>query len=94
MHPPAGDHPPSLPESILDGAHHAPPGLSKEQFLMVILIVCGMCLVYVLVGSFFEKHNVSFGHETGLVIVLGVMLSWFFSKNPDINIYLNDKILF
>ena len=76
------------------GAHHAPTGLSKENFLLVILLVCFMCIVYVVIGTFFKAKKSPFGHETGLVILLGVLLSWIFTFFPDFNIYLNDKILF
>jgi NhaP-type Na+/H+ or K+/H+ antiporter len=95
-HPPAGGHgEPTLPDSMAaSGAHHAPPGLSKDDFLLVILLVCFMCIVYVVIGTFFKAKKSPFGHETGLVILLGVLLSYIFTFFPNFDIYLNDKILF
>ena len=41
----------------------------------MVIIVCLM-LLYVVIGTRIETKGCGFGHETGAVIVVGILISW------------------
>lgn len=48
------------------------------------IVILFLLLIYVISGTFLEKKKVPFGHETGVVIILGFLISYLaFEKDAD-----------
>ena len=48
-------------------------GGESEDYIAYIILLCIM-LVYVTVGTCMERRKCAFGHETGVVIILGIAI--------------------
>jgi hypothetical protein len=48
----------------------------KKQELFALMIICTMMLMYILMGSFCEQRKCPFGHATGFIIVVGMLVSY------------------
>ena len=50
----------------------------EGQLVAMTILICLM-LIYVIVGTRIETKGCGFGHETGAVIVIGILVSWLLS---------------
>ena len=49
--------------------------VDEGQLVAMVILVCLM-LLYVVIGTRIETKGCGFGHETGAVIVVGILISW------------------
>ena len=47
----------------------------NEALPIVVAVIFVMLMLYVVIGSYMEKKEVSFGHETGVALVIGLIIS-------------------
>ena len=47
-----------------------------RQFVLVgIMVMMGMLVFYSIIGTYMEKVKPPIGHETGIIILLGIIIS-------------------
>ena len=49
---------------------------------------------YVLIGTLWEKRHIRFGHETGIIVSLGILFGWLITKINQVNYELSEAMLF
>ena len=49
----------------------------------VYIIFLATVVMFVLVGSYMESKQLSFGHETGFIIPFGMFISWIAYKSSE-----------
>ena len=69
-------------------------GEDKAEYIAYILLLSIM-LVYVTVGTCLEKKGCGFGHETGVVILVGLAIGTiFYALGKQVSTEFNPKVLF
>ena len=67
-----------LNEAIHEGGHGSEEGGDEEYFVKAgYIAVLALLLVYTMVGSFIESTKMGYIHETGIAIILGMIISLF-----------------
>lgn len=47
-----------------------------HQGAIVYMIFLALIIFFILVGSFMEAKDLIFGHETTVIIIVGMIISW------------------
>ena len=50
--------------------------MSSLMFSIGAIIIFFLLIVYMVAGSLIEKNKPFCGHEAGIVIIIGIILSW------------------
>ena len=71
---------------------------SKSATLIYIIFLV-VLIAFVTVGSYMEHSHLKFGHETGFILLFGILISvivWYFDKDAAVsdNFQFDEKIFF
>ena len=62
-----------------------------------VMIIFAMLMIYIVLGTFMEYKNVPFGHETGVALAMGLVISaiiHFATDNPSLELRFDGDIFF
>ena len=75
---------------IRGGSYRQRPGEEPEEhgegLVYAILLLSVLMVIYVLVGTRMETKGCGFGHETGVVIIIGMVVSYILNVANEVNI--------
>ena len=72
-----GKVPRGLFQALSEGDHDA-DGHEDHALEFGIILFLFILIIYIVVGSWMEKMHFKFGHETGMIIVVGIVISLIF----------------
>ena len=67
-----GKVPRAIFQQLNDAAAEHDDGEDVELGIIIFLFIL---ITYIVVGSWMEKKHFKFGHETGMIIVVGILIS-------------------
>lgn len=47
----------------------------NENLPVLVVVIFVMLMLYVIIGTYMEHKHASFGHETGVALVVGLIIS-------------------
>lgn len=62
------------PEAVAGAVEESSAAEEKQMIYLAYILLLGIMLVYVTVGTCMERRKCAFGHETGVVILLGIAI--------------------
>jgi NhaP-type Na+/H+ or K+/H+ antiporter len=62
-------------QSIEVGEH------ARESLVNCAIIILSLIALYHVVGNFIKRKNLVFGHEASLIVIVGMLISYFLNKN-------------
>jgi NhaP-type Na+/H+ or K+/H+ antiporter len=81
-------------EGFNEGGHGE--GISETTQIGLMIVTVCMMIIYIIVGSVCESRKCKFGHETGLILILGLGVSAciFYFSHKTVHWELSAEILF